>query len=172
MHQLPTRPGADAREEDLLVDAFFHTVNMPMVIVHRASFMENYSRVPVFLKAAVCAMGASAPTFMSLPKRVMLYYYSIARSKALESCDAPSVENIQALLILSALSYLIGKRKAGRILLGMACGMVQYLRLDTDPDDLPNLRLTPIEKETRRRCWWTCYISERCESLHNTSTPT
>ncbi|KAI9331014.1 fungal-specific transcription factor domain-containing protein [Zopfochytrium polystomum] len=161
---LPPRPGADSCEEGLLVDAFFHTANMPFPIVHRQSFVHNYAIVSAFLKAAVCAMGASTPTFMALPKAVMLHYYSFARAQSLESgcVETPSLEGVQALLILSA----------ARIQLGMACQMALYLQLDVDPDDAPHLqRLSAVEKETRRRCWWTCYLSERYDAITTTHPP-
>ncbi|KAI9323965.1 hypothetical protein DFJ73DRAFT_966702 [Zopfochytrium polystomum] len=132
--RLPTRPGADPNELDALTTAYFR-------------------------RAAICAMGAADASLVTQPKSVALYYYEFARSRALDACDSPSLENMQALLILAELSIQLGRFSVGRLLFSFAGRMTQLLELDTDPDDLPR-SFTPVEKETRRRCWWMCYFLE------------
>ncbi|KAI9343267.1 fungal-specific transcription factor domain-containing protein [Zopfochytrium polystomum] len=161
---LAARPGAAADEQEVLVDAFFRLQLIVMQLVHRKSFLEERGRVPAFLQAAVCAMGAVDPTLMHLPREVLQYYYEIARAQAMDACDDASIVTLQALLILADLSFHIGKTTAGRLLYGAASRMARFLELHIDPDE-SSPRLSPVEKEVRRRCWWYCYIAEKTTSL-------
>ncbi|KAI9324297.1 fungal-specific transcription factor domain-containing protein [Zopfochytrium polystomum] len=164
------RPGADPSEQELLVDAYFDR-DIFIQVIHKKSYLEKRKQLPSFLQAAVCASGASVQTLMTLPKQVLLYYYEFARSRALDACDLPTIENLQALLILADISLILGKMPAGRMLFGFACRVALFLELHIDPDEkTPNL--TPVEKETRRRCWWACLLTDRFVSTTSHRLPT
>ncbi|KAI9365562.1 hypothetical protein DFJ73DRAFT_792428 [Zopfochytrium polystomum] len=167
--RLPPRPGADdaAAEEDDLADAYFRSRSVFIRVVHRASYLKDRVRVPAFLRAAICAMGATEATLRALPKQVFHHYYEFARSQTMQSSDTPSIENLQAVIILSEASFRVGKFAVGRLLSGIACRMVVLLKVDVDPDDLPG-PFTAIEKETRRRCWFLTYLTERYISINDT----
>ncbi|KAI9327232.1 fungal-specific transcription factor domain-containing protein [Zopfochytrium polystomum] len=167
---LPDRPGADPSEQELLVDAYFDR-NIFIQVIHKKSYIEKRKQLPSFLQATVCAAGASVQTLMTLPKQVLLYYYEFARSRALDACDLPTIENLQALLILADVSFVLGKMPVGRMLFGFACRVALFLEVHIDPDEkTPNL--TPVEKETRRRCWWTCFLTDRFVSTTTHRLPT
>ncbi|KAI9356728.1 fungal-specific transcription factor domain-containing protein [Zopfochytrium polystomum] len=157
--RLPARPGADPNELDALTTAYFRRCTGLIEVMHRHSFLMDRAGAPAFLQAAICAMGAADASLMTRPKSVALHYYEFARSRALDACDSPSLENMQALLILAELSIQLGRFSVGRLLFSFAGRMTQILELDTDPDDLPR-SFSPVEKETRRRCWWMCYFLE------------
>ncbi|KAI9353312.1 fungal-specific transcription factor domain-containing protein [Zopfochytrium polystomum] len=154
---LKARPGADATEQDIFIDAYFRFAKLQVQVVHRLTFLKNRERAPAFLLAAICALGAADGTFRDLPQHVLKYYYESARSQALEWIDSPSLETLQALLILSHLSFFLGKVAVGRMLLGFACRLIEFLHVNVDPDDLP-YEFTPVEKEERRRCWFFAYV--------------
>ncbi|KAI9335826.1 fungal-specific transcription factor domain-containing protein [Zopfochytrium polystomum] len=162
--RLPARPGADPSEQEILAEACFNRSSSFIQIVHRKTYLASRKQLPALLQAAVCAMGASDPTLKALPKQVLLYYYAFARARALEWSESPSLECLQALLLLAQLSFHLGKTSAARMLFGFACRLIELLRIDVDPDDLP-FPLTPIEKEVRRRCWYACYLCERFTSV-------
>ncbi|KAI9328921.1 fungal-specific transcription factor domain-containing protein [Zopfochytrium polystomum] len=167
---LPDRPGADPCEQELLVDAYFDRDTLIQVI-HKKTYLENRKQLPSYLQAAVCAAGASVQALMTLPKQVLLYYYEFARSRALDACDLPTIENLQALLILADISFVLGKMPVGRMLFGFACRVALFLEVHIDPDE-KTPKLTPVEKETRRRCWWTCFLTDRFVSTAYLRLPT
>ncbi|KAI9354849.1 hypothetical protein DFJ73DRAFT_795075 [Zopfochytrium polystomum] len=117
---LPLRPGSDPSEQDILTEAYFRRRSCFIEIIHRQSYMMNRrsAPAPAFLQAAVCAVGAADGFLMSLSKDLAMYYYDFARSRALDACDSPSLENLQALLILAGLSAHLGKLSVGRMLFG------------------------------------------------------
>jgi hypothetical protein len=72
--------------------------------------------------------------------------------------DHPTVEAIQALLILTAFSGSIGKISPAWNNLGLAIRMASYLKLDLEPDDHDELKNLPwVLKESRRRTYWLSY---------------
>ncbi|KAI9353315.1 fungal-specific transcription factor domain-containing protein, partial [Zopfochytrium polystomum] len=161
---VPMRPGADCSEQEILVGVFFRRSINVVQVVHRMSYLRGRHKAPAFLQAAVCAMGASDATLKSLPQDVMMYYYDFARSQAVQWFDSPSLENLQALLILAELSLHIGKNVCARMLSGSACRLMALLQIDTDPDDLPQ-KFSAVEKETRRRCWYLAGYIERYRTI-------
>ncbi|KAI9321970.1 fungal-specific transcription factor domain-containing protein [Zopfochytrium polystomum] len=166
---LPARPGADAHEQDILTEASFRSSVCFLPLLHRLSFLSKRRFVAAYLQAAVCAVGATESTLRSLPNSVLTYYYDFARSQVLEACDAPSLEHLQTLLILAELSFHLGKIPASRMLFGAACRMALYLKVQIDPDELPVL--SPVERESRRRCWWVCIVTQRYASILSNRSP-
>lgn len=73
--------------------------------------------------------------------------------------DEPSVDALQALLLLVTAFTAAGRGKKAYMLLTNAVGMAMALELHREMD--PNARLTPVEREMRRRLFWTCYLLDR-----------
>ncbi|KAI9335856.1 hypothetical protein DFJ73DRAFT_962684, partial [Zopfochytrium polystomum] len=149
---LPPRPGAavDPTEEEA------------RLVVHRRSYLERLaaSAVTPVMRAAVCALGAFEAGMIGLPYSVFTWYYSFARSQSMVAAIEPTLEGLQTWLILGYASLLLGKSSVSRLQFGMACRMAVLLKLDVDPDDLDG-DMSVVEKEVRRRCWWTCYLADR-----------
>ncbi|KAI9353313.1 hypothetical protein DFJ73DRAFT_324955 [Zopfochytrium polystomum] len=121
---VPIRPGADATEQDIFLDLFFRRRVTVVQVVHKLSYLRDKHKAPAFLQAAICAMGASDEAVKNLPQDVMMYYYEFARSQAMQWLDAPSLESLQALLILADVSLHIGKNVVARMLSGFACRLI------------------------------------------------
>ncbi|KAJ3081905.1 hypothetical protein HK102_002064 [Quaeritorhiza haematococci] len=87
-------------------------------------------------------------------------FYCRARRMVMRSLEVPSIPTTQSLLLLSIYSVFRGKVPAGLMYANMAITMADSLELSVDPDLVtPNLNW--MERETRRRVWWACYMWER-----------
>ena len=73
--------------------------------------------------------------------------------------DEPSIDHLQALLLLAMASFQCGKGKKSYMLLSHATSMAMALSLHRE---LPEqLRIAPTEREGRRKLFWTCYLMDR-----------
>lgn len=73
--------------------------------------------------------------------------------------DEPSIDHLQALLLLAMESFQSGKGKKSYMLLSHAISMAFALSLHRE---LPvQLRIAPSEREGRRKLFWTCYLMDR-----------
>ncbi|KAJ3292770.1 hypothetical protein HDU76_007133, partial [Blyttiomyces sp. JEL0837] len=125
-------------------------------------------------RLTVAAAGALVGSELPLPKKDAMWYYSRARSISSEAVETPSIETLQALIILAFTSAYTGKTSAAWMILGMGCRMALLLKLNIDPDHDGSLQIDPsdwVEKETRRRLWWSCYVLDRIVSVMSNRTP-
>ncbi|KAI9358007.1 hypothetical protein DFJ73DRAFT_758132 [Zopfochytrium polystomum] len=100
-----------------------------------------------------------------------MWYYEMARSQTLEACDSPTVENLQALcpsrdykLEWPVAWYLFPPNEIQPIDTSYARRFI-FDWMST-PDDISQ-EMTAVEKETRRRCWWSCYLFDRYVSVNS-----
>ena len=81
------------------------------------------------------------------------------QSRAEIDVDEPSIDHLQALLLLAMASFQAGKGKKSYMLLSHATSMAFALSLHRE---LPTqLRIAPTEREGRRKLFWTCYLMDR-----------
>lgn len=73
--------------------------------------------------------------------------------------DEPSIDALQACLLLVTAFTAAGKGKKAYMLLTNAVGMAMAQELHREMD--PRAGVTPVERETRRRLFWTCYLLDR-----------
>lgn len=73
--------------------------------------------------------------------------------------DEPSVDALQALVLLVTAFTAAGKGKKAYMMLTNAVGMAMALELHREMDI--NARVTSTERETRRRLFWSCYLLDR-----------
>ncbi|KAK3071208.1 hypothetical protein LTR53_009058, partial [Teratosphaeriaceae sp. CCFEE 6253] len=73
--------------------------------------------------------------------------------------DEPSIEHLQALLLLAMTSFQAGRGKKSYMLLSHAISMAFGLSLHRELP--PQLRIAPSEREGRRKLFWTCYLMDR-----------
>ncbi|KAJ1567752.1 hypothetical protein HK405_004892, partial [Cladochytrium tenue] len=161
------RPGASQYEERVLVEEYFRIDIIYLSYVHKRSFILGMDKALPFLKMAILAAGAMIPPKKLLPKKEGMWYYDTACKMYQEAIEYPSLECLQGLLILVMVSAATGNKIGAWQRLSLAADMVRLLRLDVDPDDLPPEEFTPkswVEVETRRRCWWSCYLVDRAFS--------
>ncbi|KAJ1331954.1 3-dehydroquinate dehydratase I [Microdochium nivale] len=82
-----------------------------------------------------------------------------AQSRREMDSDEPSMDALQALLLLVTAFTAAGRGRKAYMLMSMAIGMATALELHREAD--ADSRTTPTERETRRRIFWTCYLLDR-----------
>ncbi|KAJ3300796.1 hypothetical protein HDU76_006023, partial [Blyttiomyces sp. JEL0837] len=127
-------------------------------VIHARTLIEGKYTSPFLLSTIICLAKLFNKGFENHER--CLWYYEKSRVYAHESVESPNLEAVQALALLTISSAHLGKLSAAWQFQGMTCRMAEFLRLNIDPDEL-DPTLSPPEKETRRRCWWSCFILEK-----------
>ncbi|KAJ1556943.1 hypothetical protein HK405_001317, partial [Cladochytrium tenue] len=97
------RAGAPASEEVELAERFFVEQVYFISFIHRPSYLKNIATVSSALRLAVCAGGAIIPARNKgwiIPKDDSMWYYETARDLILSDVEHPSLELLQALLVI------------------------------------------------------------------------
>ncbi|OIW28992.1 hypothetical protein CONLIGDRAFT_403352 [Coniochaeta ligniaria NRRL 30616] len=150
-------------QTDALLDTYFNRFHAkPFHILDESTLRQRLqlNQVPGYLVHAACAVGARYtphPSGYQSAVRLSEDYASRARSEI--DTDEPSVDALQALLLLVTAFTAAGKGKKAYMLLTNAVGMAMALELHREMD--PHARVTPVEREMRRRLFWTCYLLDR-----------
>ncbi|KAJ3175548.1 hypothetical protein HK101_010640 [Irineochytrium annulatum] len=124
-------------EERRFIDRFFAgSWGMPLVVVHQTTFLSTLEEQLPMLRLAVCAMGGLMDPDQASVKAAT-WYFDKARNLAASTCfEDPSLDALQALILLASCSAAKGKMSAAWMLLGMAARMAHYLKVNFDPDEL------------------------------------
>ncbi|KAF4463904.1 hypothetical protein FALBO_9267 [Fusarium albosuccineum] len=85
-----------------------------------------------------------------------------ARARKEINTDEPSIDALQALLLLVSAFTATGKGKRAYMLMTSATGMAMALEIHRETD--VQARMTPVEREMRRRLFWTCYLLDRFQT--------
>ncbi|KAF4965948.1 hypothetical protein FSARC_6309 [Fusarium sarcochroum] len=85
-----------------------------------------------------------------------------ARARKEINTDEPSIDGLQALLLLVSAFTATGKGKRAYMLMTSATGMAMALEIHKETDG--QARMTPVEREMRRRLFWTCYLLDRFQA--------
>ncbi|KAK4496296.1 hypothetical protein PRZ48_012276 [Zasmidium cellare] len=165
---IPIEPAPPVHEAlaftDALLDTFFARVhNKPYYILDETATRQRLrdGRLPRFLVNAIHAVslryvphlcGGHHGAIRSSQDYVM-------RSRAEIDVDEPSIDNLQALLLLAMANFQNGKGKRCYMVLTHAVSMSFALNLHRE---LPSeLRISTSEREGRRKLFWTCYLMDR-----------
>ncbi|ORY09353.1 fungal-specific transcription factor domain-domain-containing protein [Clohesyomyces aquaticus] len=148
---------------DLLLDTYFARIHgKPYYILDETTTRQRMqaNQLPGYLAYAIYAVSARyAPHFGGYNAAVRVGQEYARRSRMEVDIDEPSIEALQTLLLLSQASYQAGKGKKTFMLLTSAVSMAFALDLHRE---LPlALKVTPAEKEGRRRLFWSCYLMDR-----------
>ncbi|KAL2192034.1 fungal transcriptional regulatory-like protein [Thermothelomyces heterothallicus CBS 203.75] len=148
---------------DTLLDIYFTRFHdKPFYIFDESTLRQRLqlNQVPSHLVHAIYAVAARyAPHPNGYQSAVKLSEEYAARARAEVDTDDPSVDALQTLVLLVTAFTASGKGKKAYMLLTSAVGMAMALELHRELD--VNARVTPIERETRRRLFWTCYLLDR-----------
>ncbi|KAI9358342.1 hypothetical protein DFJ73DRAFT_167837 [Zopfochytrium polystomum] len=162
------RPGAAPCEELDLMEEFFERATLVSRVIHKRTYRLNYQSMPSYLRFAVCAAGAGNRPFSKPSQEVTDWYMEQAIAGLDFALQHPSFDCMQALLILPPTSSCTPSGYHSEQLRKLAV----FLRLDIDPDYLPELgSLSWAEKEARRRCWWHLFIADQIFSTILYRTP-
>ncbi|KAF2013770.1 hypothetical protein BU24DRAFT_246501 [Aaosphaeria arxii CBS 175.79] len=148
---------------DLLLDTYFTRIHgKPYHILDETTTRQRMqaNQLPSYLAYAIYAVSARyAPHFGGYNAAVRIGQEYARRSRMELDIDEPSIECLQTLMLLAQASFQNGKGKKTFMLLTSAISMVIALDLHRE---LPiNLKVTPMEREGRRRLFWSCYLMDR-----------
>lgn len=165
---LPARNVADA-----LVTGFFDKVHVDFPLFHRSTFQQRYEQswdpnieiaqkpdiawwcclFMVFVLGAQALEEHDAEQSSHLQKR----FIALARQRIQKLITTSSLQNVQALSLLMLYEHNSGERNTAWMMVGAAARMAISLGLHRD-----NTAHTfdSIERNIRRRVWWTLYIFE------------
>ncbi|RDW92388.1 hypothetical protein BP5796_01782 [Coleophoma crateriformis] len=158
-----SEPSPPAVQPDVLLDTYFNRCHGKVYYILeenstrqriQAQQMPNYL---VFAIYAVSARYTSHPDGYHAAVRMSEDYAARARTEV--DLDDPSIEALQALLLLSVSFTASGKGKKAYMTLANGIAMAIALEFHREID--PKARITPVEREMRRRLFWTCYLMDR-----------
>jgi hypothetical protein len=173
---LPPRPVAD-----VLVDVFFSNVNRDYPVFHRALFQAKYeimwSANPdvesswLMTLYMIFVLGMTASSADSLPpalrtQKDLLKGQFLSRAKSLLSdiISGATLGHVQALMVYCLHLHISRERNACWNIAGSAIRIAVAIGLHRNG---ANTKCTLLERELRKRVWWTLYSFERieCSSL-------
>ncbi|KAK4191507.1 fungal-specific transcription factor domain-containing protein [Podospora australis] len=156
-------PSPPAVQPDALLDTYFSRFHdKPYHILDESPLRQRLqlNQVPDYLIHAIFAVAARyTPHPSGYQSAVKLSEEYAAKSRLEIDTDEPSVDSLQALVLLVTAFTAAGKGKKAYMLLTNAVGMAMALELHREMDI--NARVTPTERETRRRLFWSCYLLDR-----------
>lgn len=166
---LPAHPPVPHEHEslaftDTLLDTYFARLHgKPYYILDEPATRQRLQdgHLPRFLVNAIQAVSVRHAAHMcgghGSAVRYSREYALQARSEI--DVDEPTIEHLQALLLLTMAAFQSGRGKKSYMLLGHAISMAFALSLHRE---LPGqLRIAPSEREGRRKLFWTCYLMDR-----------
>ncbi|KAH6690623.1 fungal-specific transcription factor domain-containing protein [Plectosphaerella plurivora] len=158
-----SEPSPPTIQPETLIDTYFARFHAkPFHILDESSVRQRLqlNQLPGYLVQSICAVAARhVPHPGGYPAAVRLSEDYAARSRTELDTDEPSVDALQALLLLVIAFTAAGKGKKAYMLMTNAVGMAMALETHREMD--ANARVTPIEREMRRRLFWTCYLLDR-----------
>ncbi|KAI1301985.1 fungal-specific transcription factor domain-containing protein [Xylaria venustula] len=148
---------------DALLDTYFTRFHAkPYHILDESSVRQRLrlNQLPPNLVHAIYAVAARYtphPTGYQSAVRLSENFASMSRKEI--DIDEPTIDTLQTLLLLVIAYIASGKGKKAYMLLTNAIGMAMALELHREVD--PNAPIAPLEREMRRRLFWSCYLLDR-----------
>ncbi|KAJ2998693.1 hypothetical protein NUW58_g238 [Xylaria curta] len=148
---------------DALLDTYFTRFHAkPYHILDESSIKQRLrlNQLPPYLVHAIYAVAARFtphPTGYQSAVRLSEDFASMSRKEI--DIDEPAIDSLQALLLLVIAYIAAGKGKKSYMLLTNATGMAMALELHREADT--NASIAPLEREMRRRLFWSCYLLDR-----------
>ncbi|RDL37756.1 Zn2 DNA-binding protein [Venustampulla echinocandica] len=150
-------------QHELLIDTYFSRCHgKPYYILDETPTRQRiqFDQLPPYLLHAICAVSArytAHPNGYHAAVRSSEDYALRARAEL--DIDDPSIDCLQALLLLAMAFTAAGKGKKAFMMLASGIGMAVALELHRESDNKTGLHAA--EKEMRRRLFWTCYVMDR-----------
>ncbi|KAJ3289652.1 hypothetical protein HDU79_003889 [Rhizoclosmatium sp. JEL0117] len=130
-----------------------------MVLMNVNQFLLTFFTQPASLRLVIGAIAACY-TRSAISDDTVLWFFKRARKAVILSADRPSLATAKAYYWIFIFAWIMKKYELGFPFLKMAVGLVSVLRLDVDPDYLPDLvGHSEAEKEERRRLFWALCIA-------------
>ena len=173
MPYLPPRHIADA-----LVNVFFSKVNCDYPVFHRVLFEAKYEMMwfhspdlePAWLLTLymILTLGLTASSKKSIPsitqsQKDIMQEQFLSRAKILlpDVIYGATLGHVQALMVYCLYLHISKERNACWNIAGSAIRIAVAIGLHRNG---ANTKCTPLERELRKRVWWTLYFFERIET--------
>ncbi|KAG6102105.1 hypothetical protein E4U30_000113 [Claviceps sp. LM220 group G6] len=148
-------------------DALLHTYftrshGRPYYVVDEPTIRQRVrlKQLPDYLANAIWAVASRhtphPDVFQGASKRSEDY---ASRARQSLDTDEPRIESLQALVLLVIAFTASGHAKKAYMLMSSAIGMVMTLELHREVS--AEAQVTPVDREVRRRLFWTCYLLDR-----------
>ncbi|KAI2606374.1 uncharacterized protein GGS25DRAFT_533440 [Hypoxylon fragiforme] len=148
---------------DTLINTYFNRFHAkPYHILDEESVQQRIqlNQLPGYLLHAIYAVATRCTPhpagYQSAVKQSEEY---ASRSRGEIDIDEPSIDALQALLLLVTAFTAANNGKKAYMLLTNAIGMAMALELHREVN--LQVQITTVERETRRRLFWTCYLLDR-----------
>ncbi|OBT63842.1 hypothetical protein VE03_06646 [Pseudogymnoascus sp. 23342-1-I1] len=152
--------------DDVLLDAYFGRAHGKPYFILDEGVIRSRAQAGTAPNALLLALYAVGARYAVHPNgyhaAVRLSEEYATRARAEVNIDEPSIETLQALLLLSLSFIALGSGKKAYMLLGSGIGMAMALELHREAD--PRLKLSSGERSLRRRLFWSCYLMDRFAS--------
>lgn len=156
--------GINASFTETLIDTYFSRLHgKPYYILDEPATRQRWrdGQLPRYVTNAIHAATIKYANHLCGGHNGAVYSSQeyLTQCRAEIDVDEPSIDHLQALLLLTMASFQNGKGKRSYMLLSHAVSMATALSLHRE---LPaHLRIAPSEREGRRRLFWTCYLMDR-----------
>ncbi|KAL7786260.1 fungal-specific transcription factor domain-containing protein [Trichoderma ceciliae] len=156
-------PATPSIQPDALLDTYFTRFhNKPFHIFNESLIRKRIQlgQLPPFLFDAIAAVAARhTPHLSGFRAAVKLGDEYAFRARSAIDIDEPSIDNLQAIVLLAIAYTASGKGRKAFMLITNAIGMIMALELHREMDQ--QAQITPMERETRRQLFWSCYLLDR-----------
>ncbi|KAI0407719.1 fungal-specific transcription factor domain-containing protein [Xylaria palmicola] len=148
---------------DALLDTYFARFHAkPYHILDESAVRQRMrlGQLPSYLVHAIYAVAARYtphPTGYQSAVKLSEDFASMSRKEI--DIDEPLIDSLQALLLLVIAYIAAGKGKKAFMLLTTSIGMAMALELHREADS--NAPISPLEREVRRRLFWSCYLLDK-----------
>ncbi|GAA5975753.1 hypothetical protein JCM10908_005270 [Rhodotorula pacifica] len=155
------------------VRAVFVTQFHQLGFLHRPTFLhELQTRTDAnspFLLLSMLALSARSTSaivdYFGSPGEATQFFLSRALGLLPESLQAPTLERVQGLYVLSLVESAEGNTYRSKMLLGLARSMAFALALDRTDGEAGPADAPIIDQEVRRRTWWCLQVQLDFESV-------
>ncbi|KAI1142539.1 hypothetical protein F5Y05DRAFT_230169 [Hypoxylon sp. FL0543] len=158
-----SEPPTPSIQMDALLDTYFSRFHAkPYHILDESSVRQRLqpNQLPSYLIYAIYAVAARRAAHPAgYQTAIKLSEDYALRSRSEIDTDEPSIDALQTLLLLVTAFTALGRGKKAYMLLTNAIGMAMALELHREVD--PQARITAVEREMRRRLFWTCYLLDK-----------
>jgi hypothetical protein len=148
---------------DALLDTYFlrcHGKPFHILDEQTTRYQIRQNQTPLFLLNAIYAISSSYTGHLIGHEAAVLQCSDYAsRSRSEIDVDSPSIQSLQALLLLSLAFNACGNRKKSYMVLIAAIGQATALELHQELPDTARVQIS--ELELRRHLFWTTYLMDR-----------
>ncbi|KAK8085939.1 hypothetical protein PG994_000913 [Apiospora phragmitis] len=148
-----------------LMESYFSVYHLSYPFIHEATFRAQYHEIIPrppqrswhMLQCTVLALGAWCLDHDQDGLHDDLYHQALSFGEDESLFESANLTLVQALVLLSNLSQKRNKPNTGSNFLGLAIRMALSLGLHRE---LPNWKITLLQREMRRRVWWGLYLMD------------